>query len=105
MSSSLVNVFGRPDYGSSAFFKPNRLCGLAVKHSLRDREVRGSISRRVKPGTLKLVSAAVPPSVWHYGFSVVWSVRCHDNVTVCGIRKHSLHHSVAARFNCPQRRL
>ncbi|GFR96147.1 collagen alpha-5(VI) chain [Elysia marginata] len=46
-----------------------RLCGLAVRHSLRDREVRGSIPGRVKPRTLKLVLAADPPSVWHYGFS------------------------------------
>ncbi|GFS06339.1 alkaline phosphatase [Elysia marginata] len=41
----------------------------AVRHSLRDREMRGSIPGRVKPRTLKLVLAADPPSVWHYGFS------------------------------------
>ncbi|GFR82044.1 hypothetical protein ElyMa_002355900 [Elysia marginata] len=29
----------------------------------------GSIPGRVKPRTLKLVLAADPPSVWHYGFS------------------------------------
>ncbi|GFR76677.1 histidine N-acetyltransferase-like [Elysia marginata] len=42
----------------------------AVRHSLRDREVRDSIPGRVKPRTLKLVLAADPPSVWHHGFSV-----------------------------------
>ncbi|GFR97982.1 hypothetical protein ElyMa_006338200 [Elysia marginata] len=47
-----------------------RLCGPAVRHSLRDREVRGSIPGRVKPKTLKLVVAADPPSVWRYGFTV-----------------------------------
>ncbi|GFS21812.1 ATP-binding cassette sub-family C ABCC/MRP-like protein [Elysia marginata] len=41
----------------------------AVRHSLGDREVRGLIPGRVKPRTLKLVLAADPPSVWHYGFS------------------------------------
>ncbi|GFS06825.1 hypothetical protein ElyMa_004714600 [Elysia marginata] len=50
-------------------FKDDRLCGLAVRHSLRDQEVRGSIPGRVKPRTLKLVQAADPPSAWHYGFS------------------------------------
>ncbi|GFS08068.1 hypothetical protein ElyMa_006584400 [Elysia marginata] len=75
-----------------------RLCGLAVRNSLRDREVRGSIPGRVKPRTLKLVLAADPPSFWHYGFSVVWSAQCQDNVTGCGVRKRSLHHSVAERF-------
>ncbi|GFR91108.1 hypothetical protein ElyMa_002584900 [Elysia marginata] len=48
----------------------DRLCGLAVRHSLRDREVRGSIPGRVKQKTLKLVLADDPPGVWHYGFSV-----------------------------------
>ncbi|GFR73658.1 hypothetical protein ElyMa_002142800 [Elysia marginata] len=48
----------------------NRLCGLAVRLSLRDREVRGSIPGRVKPRTLKLVLAADPPSVWHYEFRI-----------------------------------
>ncbi|GFS10611.1 hypothetical protein ElyMa_003065900 [Elysia marginata] len=47
----------------------DRLCGLAVRHSLRDREVRGSIPGRVKPRTLKLVLEADPTSFWHYGFS------------------------------------
>ncbi|GFR82536.1 hypothetical protein ElyMa_005954100 [Elysia marginata] len=42
----------------------DRLCSLAVRHSLRDREVRGSIPGRVKPRTLKLVLAADPPSVY-----------------------------------------
>ncbi|GFS26323.1 hypothetical protein ElyMa_007050600 [Elysia marginata] len=42
---------------------------LAVRHSLRDREVRGSIPGRVKPRTLKLVLAADPPCIWHNGFS------------------------------------
>ncbi|GFR95673.1 von Willebrand factor D and EGF domain-containing protein-like [Elysia marginata] len=52
------------------FFPPAnaRLCGLAVRHSIRDREVSGSIPGRVKPRTLKLVLAADPPSVLHYGF-------------------------------------
>ncbi|GFS22775.1 hypothetical protein ElyMa_006960200 [Elysia marginata] len=48
----------------------DRLC-LAVRYSLRDREMRGSIPGRVKPRTLKLVLAADPPSVWHYGFSAM----------------------------------
>ncbi|GFR74468.1 hypothetical protein ElyMa_003893700 [Elysia marginata] len=55
------------------FFPPrsrDRLCGLAVRHSLRDREVPGSIPGRLEPRTLKLALAADPPSVWHYGFSV-----------------------------------
>ncbi|GFR61200.1 hypothetical protein ElyMa_000097700 [Elysia marginata] len=39
------------------------------KTSLRDREACGSIPGQVKPRTLKLVLAADPPSVWHYGFS------------------------------------
>ncbi|GFS13130.1 hypothetical protein ElyMa_001389100 [Elysia marginata] len=47
----------------------HRLCGLAVRHSLRDREVRGSILGRVKPRTFNMVLAADPPSVWHYGRS------------------------------------
>ncbi|GFS20468.1 hypothetical protein ElyMa_005057400 [Elysia marginata] len=45
------------------------LCVVAVRHLLRDLEVRGSIPNRVKPKTLRLVLAADPPSVWHYGFS------------------------------------
>ncbi|GFR77556.1 hypothetical protein ElyMa_003971700 [Elysia marginata] len=48
----------------------HRLCGLAVRHSFRDRDVRSSIPGRDKPGTLKLVLAADPPSVWRCGFSV-----------------------------------
>ncbi|GFR84597.1 hypothetical protein ElyMa_006004700 [Elysia marginata] len=52
----------------------DRLCGLAVRHSLRDREARGSIPGRVKPRTSKLVLAADPPSVWQYGFSLVGPV-------------------------------
>ncbi|GFS03358.1 hypothetical protein ElyMa_002885200 [Elysia marginata] len=48
----------------------DRLCSLAVRNSLRNREVRGSFPDRVKPRTLTLVLAADPPSVWHYGFSV-----------------------------------
>ncbi|GFR95200.1 hypothetical protein ElyMa_000937900 [Elysia marginata] len=48
----------------------NWLCGQAVRHSLRAREVRGLIHGRVKLRTLKLVLAAAPPSVRHYGFSV-----------------------------------
>ncbi|GFR91399.1 hypothetical protein ElyMa_006174800 [Elysia marginata] len=47
----------------------DRLCGPALRHSLRDRKVRGSMPGQVKPKTLKLVLAADPPSVWHYGFS------------------------------------
>ncbi|GFR74902.1 mesenchyme-specific cell surface glycoprotein [Elysia marginata] len=47
-----------------------RLYGLAVRHSLRDRDLRDSIPGRVKPKTFKLVLAADPPSVRHYGFSV-----------------------------------
>ncbi|GFR92470.1 hypothetical protein ElyMa_002619100 [Elysia marginata] len=53
----------------SGCFGGDRLCGPAVRLSLRDREVRGSIPGRVKPRTLKLVLAADMPSVWHYGFS------------------------------------
>ncbi|GFS01512.1 filamin-A, partial [Elysia marginata] len=49
-------------------YRFHRLCGLAVRHSLRDREVRGSIPSRVKPRTLKLAVAADPPSFWHYKF-------------------------------------
>ncbi|GFR85329.1 hypothetical protein ElyMa_006025800 [Elysia marginata] len=40
----------------------DRLCGLAVRHSLRDQEVRGLIPGRVKPRTIKLVLTADPPS-------------------------------------------
>ncbi|GFR59196.1 hypothetical protein ElyMa_000050100 [Elysia marginata] len=58
----------------------------------------GSIPCRVEPRTKKLVLAADPPDVWHY----VWSARCQDNVTGCGVCKRSLHHSMAARFQLSQ---
>ncbi|GFR65425.1 hypothetical protein ElyMa_000203400 [Elysia marginata] len=63
----------------------------------------GSIPGRVKPKALKLILAADPPSVWHYGFSAE-SGRpgCQDNGTGCGVCKRSLHHSVAARFQLSQ---
>ncbi|GFR75335.1 hypothetical protein ElyMa_000452500 [Elysia marginata] len=40
---------------SSVFLYTDRLCGLAVRHSLRDREAYGSMSSRVKPRTLRLI--------------------------------------------------
>ncbi|GFS10398.1 hypothetical protein ElyMa_001322400 [Elysia marginata] len=46
----------------------DRLCDRAVRQSIRDQEERGSIPGRVIPRTLKVVLAADPPSVWHYGF-------------------------------------
>ncbi|GFS25414.1 hypothetical protein ElyMa_005182700 [Elysia marginata] len=64
------NVYNLNRIITSVVFEcSDRLCGLAVRHSLRGREVRGSIPGRVKPRTLKLVLAADPPSVWRYGFS------------------------------------
>ncbi|GFR98792.1 hypothetical protein ElyMa_002777700 [Elysia marginata] len=77
---------------SSVFLSADRLFGLAVRHSLGDQEVRGSIPGRVKPRTLNIVLAADPACVWHYGFSG------QDNVTGCGVRKRSLHLSVTASF-------
>ncbi|GFR68974.1 hypothetical protein ElyMa_000291000 [Elysia marginata] len=56
---------------SRCLYSIDRLCGLVVRHSLRDREVRGSIPGRVKPRTLKSALAADPPCVKHLcGFSV-----------------------------------
>ncbi|GFS09206.1 hypothetical protein ElyMa_003032500 [Elysia marginata] len=96
ISVVLVGVAG---YRDDKYPTPeaDRLCGLAVRHSPRDWEVRDSIPDRVKPRTLKLVSAADSPSVWHYGFSAKFGRR-HDSVTGCGVRKRYLHHRVAARF-------
>ncbi|GFR80843.1 hypothetical protein ElyMa_000590500 [Elysia marginata] len=72
------------------------LCGLAVRHSLRDREVRGSIPSCVKPKTLKLALAADPPSVGHCGFSVK-SGRP-------GVRISAPYNTVWKHaFNCPHR--
>ncbi|GFS21009.1 hypothetical protein ElyMa_003327700 [Elysia marginata] len=55
---------------SSVLEVHHRFRGLAVRHSLRDREVRGSIPGRFKPRTSKLVLATDPSSVWLDGFSV-----------------------------------
>ncbi|GFR92332.1 hypothetical protein ElyMa_000865600 [Elysia marginata] len=83
-----------------------RLCGLAVRRSLRDREVCGSIPGRVIPRTLKSVLAADPPSVWHYGFSAKsgWpGVRIMGLGVVCASAPYTTLWQHA--FNCPQRRL
>ncbi|GFR97157.1 hypothetical protein ElyMa_004470400 [Elysia marginata] len=40
-----------------------------VRHLLRDREVRGSIPDPSQTKDFKMLSAADPPSVWHWGFS------------------------------------
>ncbi|GFR88796.1 hypothetical protein ElyMa_000778400 [Elysia marginata] len=84
----------------------HRLCGLAVRHSLTDREVRGSIPGRVKPRTLKLVSAADPPSVWHDGFSSK-SGRPGVRIIRLGLVYASAHYITVWQhaFNCPKRRL
>ncbi|GFR77593.1 hypothetical protein ElyMa_003973100 [Elysia marginata] len=80
-----------------------RLCGLVVRHSHQRSGDEGSILGRVKPRALKLVLAADPPSVWHYGFNCLGqSALCQDNVTGCGACKRSVHHSVAARFQLSQ---
>ncbi|GFR67797.1 hypothetical protein ElyMa_003716000 [Elysia marginata] len=82
----------------------DRLCGLAVRHSPRDREVRGSIPSRVKPRTSKLVLAAHPSSVWHYGFSaksgrrgvrILWLGVVYASAPYITVCQHA--------FNCPQR--
>ncbi|GFR64674.1 hypothetical protein ElyMa_005512600 [Elysia marginata] len=84
---------------AAAFECGDRLCGLAVRHSLRDREVRGSIAGRVTSRTLKLVSAAAPPSVWHYGFNVKsgWLGVVHASAPYITVWQHA--------FSCPKRRL
>ncbi|GFR82512.1 hypothetical protein ElyMa_000629100 [Elysia marginata] len=81
------------------------LC-LAVRHPLRDRKVRGSIPARVKPRTLKVVSAADPPSVWHYGFSAK-SGRPGVRIMRLGMVYASAPYITVWQhaFNCPQRRL
>ncbi|GFR84061.1 hypothetical protein ElyMa_004141400 [Elysia marginata] len=91
------------------FSAHHRLCGLGVRHSLGvgDREVRGSILLdRVKPRTLKLVLAADPPSVWHYGFSVK-SGRPGVRPGVRGVVYASAPYITVWQhaFNCPKRRL
>ncbi|GFR79331.1 hypothetical protein ElyMa_004017500 [Elysia marginata] len=84
----------------------HRLCGLAVRHSLRDLKVSGSIPGRVKPRTLKLVLAADPPSVWHYGFSaksgrpgvrIMWLGVVYASAPYITVWEHA--------FNRPKRRL
>ncbi|GFR82947.1 hypothetical protein ElyMa_000638900 [Elysia marginata] len=42
------------DLCSTLNFHNSRLCGLAVRHLLKDREVRGSIPGRVKTKDLKI---------------------------------------------------
>ncbi|GFS21594.1 hypothetical protein ElyMa_005087200 [Elysia marginata] len=86
--------------------KRDRLCGLAVRHSLRDREVRSSIPGRVKPRCSKLVLAADSPGVWHYGFSataktgrsgIMWLGVLYARAPYITVWQHA--------FNCPKRRL
>ncbi|GFS20179.1 hypothetical protein ElyMa_003306800 [Elysia marginata] len=84
----------------------DRLCDLAVRHSFRDQEVRGSIPGRVKPRTLKLVLAADPPGVWHYGLSAK-SDRPRDRIMSQGVVYASAPYITVWQyaFNCPKRRL
>ncbi|GFR65361.1 hypothetical protein ElyMa_003655800 [Elysia marginata] len=84
----------------------DRLCGLAVRYSLGDREVRGSIPGRVKPRTLKLVLAVDLPSVCHYGFCAK-SGRPGVRIMWLGV-VYAIAPYITAwphAFNCPKRRL
>ncbi|GFR71553.1 hypothetical protein ElyMa_000355700, partial [Elysia marginata] len=72
VSYSPSNSEGRLSIGTDDANVPHsvQFSPTAVRHSLRNREVRGSIPDRVKPRSLKLALAADPPSVWPYEFSV-----------------------------------
>ncbi|GFS08689.1 hypothetical protein ElyMa_001281000 [Elysia marginata] len=86
--------------------RPDRLCGLAVRHSLRDREVRDSIPGRVKLRTLILVLAADLPSVWHYGFSAKTGRPGVRIMRLGVVYASALHITVWQNaFRCPKRRL
>ncbi|GFR67248.1 hypothetical protein ElyMa_000248200 [Elysia marginata] len=83
------------------FYRPVLWSSGKTRHSLRDREVHGSIPGRVKPRTLKL--AADPPIDWHYAFSAK-SGRPGVRIMGLGVVYASAPYTTMWQhaFNCPK---
>ncbi|GFS25182.1 hypothetical protein ElyMa_005177200 [Elysia marginata] len=107
LSQRLYIAYNRQFVRRGDLLSAFRLALWPIGKTLAQRSgVVGSIPGRVKPRTLKLVLAADPPSVWHYGFSAT-SGRPGVRIMGLGVVYASAPYIAVWQhaFNCPKRRL